>query len=60
MRVVVRHRSPYHHPRPALLGPQHEPPSDADARSNWLPAPGDQFALRVRAYVPTQALLDNS
>jgi len=30
------------------------------ARANWLPAPEGQFALIVRAYVPTQALLDGS
>jgi hypothetical protein len=38
----------------------HEPPADADARMNWLPAPKDQFALIVRVYVPTQAALDGS
>jgi hypothetical protein len=36
------------------------PPTDADARANWLPAPDGQFALIVRAYVPTQPILDNS
>jgi len=35
-----------------------EEPTDADARTNWLPAPADQFALIIRAYVRTQALLD--
>ncbi len=34
--------------------------ADADGRANWLPAPSDQFALIVRAYVPTQAILDGS
>jgi hypothetical protein len=38
----------------------HEPPADADARTNWLPAPEGQFALIVRAYVPMQALLEGS
>ena len=38
----------------------HEPPADADARTNWLPAPNGQFALIVRAYVPTPALLNGS
>ena len=38
----------------------HEPPSNAHARTNWLPAPDGQFALIVRAYVPTQALLNGS
>jgi hypothetical protein len=33
----------------------HELPADAEARRNWLPSPEDQFALIVRAYVPTQA-----
>jgi hypothetical protein len=37
-----------------------EPPADADARTNWLPAPNDQFALIIRAYVPTQPLLDGN
>ena len=35
----------------------HAEPSGADARANWLPAPEGQFALIVRAYVPTDALL---
>lgn len=35
-------------------------PAEADARANWLPAPRDQFALLVRAYVPTTPLLDSS
>ena len=38
----------------------HDEPADADARANWLPAPEGQFALIVRAYVPTQALLDGN
>lgn len=38
----------------------HEPPSGKDALANWLPAPDDQFALIVRAYVPGQPLLDGS
>jgi len=37
-----------------------EEPKDADARANWLPAPEGQFALIIRAYVPTQPLLDGS
>ena len=32
----------------------------ADAKANWLPAPEGQFALIVRAYVPNEAILDNS
>jgi hypothetical protein len=35
----------------------HRAPEDADAKANWLPAPDDQFALIVRTYVPTDALL---
>ena len=35
-------------------------PAAADALANWLPAPNDQFALCVRAYVPTQPLLDGT
>jgi len=37
-----------------------DPPSDKDAQANWLPAPDGQFALLVRAYVPTQALIEHS
>jgi hypothetical protein len=33
-------------------------PTDATAKANWLPAPEGQFALIVRAYVPTQPILD--
>ena len=38
----------------------HEPPTDQAAQANWLPAPEGQFALIVRAYVPTQPLLDGT
>jgi hypothetical protein len=38
----------------------HEPPANADARQNWLPAPDGQFALIVRAYVPTPELLNGN
>jgi hypothetical protein len=38
----------------------HEEPADAEARANWLPAPEGQFALIVRAYVPTPVILDGS
>ena len=38
----------------------HEPPTDQAAQANWLPAPDGQFALIVRAYVPTQPLLDGT
>jgi hypothetical protein len=38
----------------------HDQPVDAASRANWLPAPDAQFALIVRAYVPTEALLDNT
>jgi hypothetical protein len=37
-----------------------EEPADAAAKANWLPAPEGQFALIVRAYVPEQAILDDS
>jgi hypothetical protein len=33
-------------------------PEDAAGKANWLPAPDDQFALLLRTYVPTEALLD--
>ena len=36
----------------------HAPPEGDDAKANWLPAPGGQFALIVRTYVPTAALID--
>ncbi|WHO40516.1 DUF1254 domain-containing protein [Sphingobium sp. AP49] len=35
-----------------------EAPEDEAGKANWLPAPHDQFALIVRAYVPTAAILD--
>jgi hypothetical protein len=38
----------------------HAEPSDEAARANWLPAPDGQFALIVRAYVPTEPILDGS
>jgi hypothetical protein len=37
-----------------------EQPADAEARANWLPTPEGQFALIVRAYVPTQPVLDGT
>jgi hypothetical protein len=36
----------------------HAQPADTVARANWLPAPEGQFALLVRAYVPTQPVQD--
>jgi hypothetical protein len=36
----------------------HAEPTDPAAKANWLPAPEGQFALIVRAYVPTQPLID--
>jgi hypothetical protein len=38
----------------------HEQPADADTQANWLPAPEGQFTLIIRAYVPTQPILDGS
>ena len=35
-------------------------PADSVARANWLPAPEGQFALIVRAYVPTQPVQNGS
>ena len=35
-------------------------PADSRARSNWLPAPNDQFALIVRTYVPTEQILNGT
>jgi hypothetical protein len=37
----------------------HGEPADPVARANWLPAPEGQFALILRAYVPTELILDN-
>ena len=37
-----------------------EPPRDEVALRNWLPAPDGQFALIVRAYVPTEPLVDGT
>lgn len=31
-----------------------------EEQANWLPAPEGQFALILRAYVPTQPILDGS
>ena len=36
----------------------HEPPQAKKERANWLQAPEGQFALLLRAYVPTEPLLD--
>jgi len=38
----------------------HRQPSDPADHANWLPAPADQFCLMIRAYVPTDAILDGS
>jgi hypothetical protein len=38
----------------------HKQPDDKDAQANWLPAPEGQFALIVRTYVPTAALLNGN
>src|SRR6476659_7974623 len=38
----------------------HKPPTETAAQANWLPAPDGQFALIVRAYVPTEPLLDTT
>lgn len=35
-------------------------PRDNARKANWLPAPADQFALIVRTYVPSSALVDGS
>ena len=37
-----------------------EEPADPTTKANWLPAPEGQFALIVRAYVPTKPILDGS
>jgi hypothetical protein len=38
----------------------HVQPNDAVARANWLPTPEGQFALIVRAYVPTEQVQEGS
>ncbi|WP_274627475.1 DUF1254 domain-containing protein [Arvimicrobium flavum] len=40
-----------------MLVMSHAEPTEADARANWLPAPEGQFALIIRAYVPSEAIL---
>ena len=37
---------------------QHEPPADARARANWLPAPPGTFYLCLRVYLPTDDMLE--
>ena len=37
---------------------QTQPPRDAAARANWLPAPAGPFYLCLRAYLPQPPLLD--
>lgn len=37
---------------------QHQPPLDAKARANWLPAPADAFFLCLRAYLPRVEMVD--
>lgn len=37
---------------------RHEAPSDPAASANWLPAPAGRFYLCLRAYLPSQAMLD--
>jgi hypothetical protein len=38
----------------------HAQPTNPVARANWLPAPEGQFALIVRAYVPTEQVQDGT
>ena len=38
----------------------HQQPSDPADHANWLPAPADQFHLIIRAYVPTDPIIDGS
>ena len=38
----------------------HQEPPELDARANWLPAPAHRFALMIRSYVPTEAILDGT
>jgi hypothetical protein len=35
-------------------------PTDAVAKTNWLPTPEGQFALIIRAYVPEKGILDGT
>jgi hypothetical protein len=37
---------------------QPQPPRDAEARANWLPAPAGDFYLCLRGYLPQPPLLD--
>jgi len=38
----------------------HDEPGDPQGKANWLPAPNDQFALLLRAYVPTESILSGN
>lgn len=38
----------------------HDEPTDPAARANWLPAPDDEFRLIIRAYIPDEAILDDT
>lgn len=38
----------------------HDPPSDAEMHTNWLPAPNGPFSLYLRAYWPRPSILDGS
>lgn len=39
---------------------QHEPPEEAEAKANWLPAPADRFYLNLRLYGPDRGLPDGT
>jgi hypothetical protein len=39
---------------------QHDPPTSAAQRANWLPAPSDAFHLVLRLYLPKAAALQGS
>ncbi|MGI1660871.1 DUF1254 domain-containing protein [Palleronia sp. KMU-117] len=39
---------------------QHEEPSDAKAKANWLPAPSDEIYMAMRLYWPDKSALDGT
>jgi hypothetical protein len=39
---------------------QRDPPPEEQQRSNWLPAPKDDFSLFIRAYWPKAEVIDGS
>ena len=43
-----------------ILHVSHEPPSDPDARANWLPSPAGKYSLVARVYGPKPELINGT